>query len=309
MGYPVSLNLQIVALETEGRTNRQTEIVVGAAIKVHHIASLDTQSDGAREELHPAPWIEDAVGISRWNSRNLTSDVSNCRSVVITAEVEEATLQQNKRTYGASIGLDLRSKQTMQQTQVGPIYGYGSTVGKCVREALLEIVRHFCFQLDMGMDIETHPTTQAPEICIISMVQAHVIGEDANFSVILREYGRRRAENEHRYHCKNDFFHLATLRRFLVLGVTPPSRPGAGQQESRSDPSDNQLGWPVSSPGGLIPFVLLGGELLQEVKVLWKRNSGSAGPMDNCLAGGTQAGNRKCHRNAMIVMGLDLCPV
>src|SRR5205085_1219050 len=100
---------------------------------------------------------------------------------------------QQERADWSGIGLNLRSEQAVQQAQVSTIHRNYATVGKRVRKALIEVIGHLCFELDVGMDVEAHATAEAPKVCIVSMTQAHVVGVNANFSVILRKYGRRRA--------------------------------------------------------------------------------------------------------------------
>ena len=71
MGYPVSLNLPICLLESDGWTKGEAQIVVRAAIEVHQVANFKPQSNRAGVKLDAAARIEHAVGVAAGNGREL----------------------------------------------------------------------------------------------------------------------------------------------------------------------------------------------------------------------------------------------
>ena len=81
-----------------------------------------------------------------------------------------------------------------EQSSDGPGSGLeevcGSTVGRCCRNVSTEIVGHFGFECDVGMNVETYPSANANEVSVlVGRAKAEVVREGSNLEVVIGEPG------------------------------------------------------------------------------------------------------------------------
>ena len=66
----------------------------------------------------------------------------------------------------------------------------GSTVGRCRRNVATEIVGHFGFERDVGMNVETYASADANEVDVrVGAAKAEVVRESSYLEVVIGEPG------------------------------------------------------------------------------------------------------------------------
>ena len=130
--------------------------MIRAAIKVHQVACFHSETNWPMEESNTATGIEHSVRVSG-------EIIKGAADTVIRAEVEETTLGERKHP-DRSAGRNLRTKQTVQQAEIGRADRYCSGVGAGGSKALREVIGQLALELHIRVNVEAKPSAHAPEI-------------------------------------------------------------------------------------------------------------------------------------------------
>src|ERR1700687_2976708 len=136
-------------LETNHRTERNTQVVMSSVVEIDFIANIETQPYWSKMCLKPAAWIENPVHVLCAQTGHRTCEgVKSCRPG-IEAEVHETSFDGNKGTNCSVPCLDLRTKHSVQDPEIAALQGdrrrNATVIGKTFGERLLEVIVQFRF--------------------------------------------------------------------------------------------------------------------------------------------------------------------
>lgn len=161
----ISLEFLGGPLKTDLRAEGNFPVVPGSIYENDFIAHFQPQSDGAQEGFDSAARIKSRVHIARAKIR-----YAACKSIErgrrgIEAKIRESALHRYKYA-DRSGGLKFWSEQAMKHSKVGIRRGNraGRIICKALGENMVEIVRHFRFDLNIAGHIESGSAAKSHEI-------------------------------------------------------------------------------------------------------------------------------------------------
>ena len=180
--FPVLPMKPLGTLETNLRPKRCTEIIASATIQEHDfIAGFRPEAKPAYIELNSAARIERTVGVTVNNRANLIIDGSRGHGAAH-AKVHKAALEQPENPDCAR-GLNLETKQPMQQPQIGADGAGDHAGGDRLGLVAFKVIGHFAFQNNVFAHVDAQPRAHTQHIQV-GRLKAGKISIHAKVSVI-----------------------------------------------------------------------------------------------------------------------------
>lgn len=139
---------------------------------------------GAPEPLDPAAGIHGETGVPGLDSAQSSHEARAC-VLIGNAEVHKADLPRHIDPEWSRTGLEFGSKQTGERAQPRGHELRGDPVGEDTGEVALEVVGHFGFQLNVGVDVETSASPDTDEIDVrIRGAKVQIVRKDSYFDMV-----------------------------------------------------------------------------------------------------------------------------
>jgi hypothetical protein len=175
-----------VCLEADKRAESHTQIVVRPMIEIDLVSHVEAQADRAKMSFDATSRIEDAVNVAGTQILHRTGETGKAGGTGVQAEVDETALHGNEGTNRAVTEFESRSKQAMEDTQIGSLKtNRAARVRGCKAfgESPVEIISHFRFQLDTMAYRKTRAAAQA-NLVGVRLRDPEIVGEDPGLHVI-----------------------------------------------------------------------------------------------------------------------------
>lgn len=149
-------------LEAELWTERDPHVVASSTVEEDVVSDFSPQPDRSCKSLNSCRWIQGEVrGAVAQTDRALEAGGD---AVVGDGEIIESDLAGYEEAKGSRTRLELRAEETVQCSQPGVHDSRRDAIAERVRIVPLEVVGHFCFQLDAGPEAEGRAPAEANKV-------------------------------------------------------------------------------------------------------------------------------------------------
>ena len=179
MGETPSLHRR--ALEPEGWAETYAQVVACPVLEVNIVTRFQPQAHRSQKPFHAAARVDGKLSVAITDRAQSTPE-SHWRILTGRSEANKPGFGSNEDPHGSGTSLELGAEQAMQNVRFRRNYG---TIIKRVAETAIEVVRHFPFDLNIGVKIERQPSSDTREIKAgIGAVQSEVIREGTHLNVV-----------------------------------------------------------------------------------------------------------------------------
>src|SRR5690348_5357095 len=189
----------LARLEAEDRPESDVQVVVGAIVEIHHVASLSAQTENVPDkELRTNTRIKHAVGVAVKNAAKGV-DKALARSAVRHAEVQESAFQHQVDSRRSNSGLNLRPEQPAEQSQARGSEGRAQSVVAGAGKVFRKVIPDVTFELKVIVHVKSQASTQPGEIGVACRREPGEVTVHSDFAMFFLGVERR-----HRHYHRQD---------------------------------------------------------------------------------------------------------